>query len=64
MPYWILAAVVLGLVVACGDSYSEAQAEADFYRDMVCQGYWPDYKQLSPDCTGFEHTAGPHKEVQ
>jgi len=20
------------------------------YRDMVCEGSWPDYKQIEPDC--------------
>jgi len=29
MPYWILAALVLGLVVASGDNNNEAQAEAE-----------------------------------
>ena len=31
------------------DSYEE-QVEAEHYAEMVCDGYWPDYKNQEPEC--------------
>ena len=31
--------------------YQDAVDEADHYTDMVCNGYWPDYERLNPDCS-------------
>jgi hypothetical protein len=47
---WIVAILLVGMVVACDDSYHEAQMEAEHYTDMVCNGYWPDYDEREPDC--------------
>jgi len=47
---WIAAILLVGMVVACDDSYQQAVDDAEFYNDMVCEGYWPDYDQREPDC--------------
>ena len=47
---WIVTILLVGMVVACDDSYEQAKADAEFYSDMVCQGYWPDYEEREPDC--------------
>ena len=33
-------------------SYKDSLDEAEQYRDMVCEGTWPDYKRVEPDCGG------------
>jgi len=48
---WIVAIVIFGALVATDNSYEEAKIEAEHYTDMVCNGYWPDYERLNPDCS-------------
>ena len=45
-------AVLLLLValVALHLGHDDEQAAADHYADMVCQGLWPDYKGVTPEC--------------
>lgn len=51
-----LLAVFAVLVLGCvGElDYQDAVEEADHYTNMVCNGYWPDYERLSPDCSYVE----------
>ena len=32
-------------------AYEDALSQADLYQTMVCEGTWPDYKNLNPSCT-------------
>jgi len=50
---WITAILLVGMVVACDDSYQQAVDDAEWYNDMVCQGHWPDYEEREPDCGGM-----------
>lgn len=44
--------IVMGLV---GDAdYADAVAEEQFYKQMVCEGKWPDYKNLGVDCEDIQ----------
>jgi len=54
----LLAATIVLLILGCvGEmDYNDAQKEADQYTDMVCMNYWPDYKQLNPDCSSYRRT--------
>jgi hypothetical protein len=47
---FIILVVLFGLILATDQSYEEAEKEAEHYRDMVCQGFWPDYEELKPEC--------------
>lgn len=42
--------IAMGLV-GNGD-YEDELAEEAFYEEMVCDGKWPDYKQLGVICEG------------
>lgn len=55
---WIVTILLVGMVVACDDSYQQAVDDAEFYNDMVCQGHWPDYEKREPDC-GAWHGGDP-----
>jgi len=46
----IVAALSLVLAVISEMDFREAQDEALIYKTMVCEGVWPDYKNLSPRC--------------
>ena len=44
--------IVMGLV---GNAdYADAVAEEQFYKQMVCEGKWPDYKNLGVDCEDIQ----------
>ena len=44
--------LLVGFALASNmDLNDELQAEA-IYIDNYCNGYWPDYKNLKPDCIG------------
>jgi hypothetical protein len=47
----IILTILLALYVwaSSEDSYEE-QREAAHYAEMVCDGYWPDYKNQKPEC--------------
>ena len=49
-----LAAATLAAILLLASSwdYHDARAEAQHYQDMVCGGYWPDYKDMRPTCGG------------
>ena len=51
--YITMIIAVLFLVIGTM-SYKDSLAEAEKYRDMVCDGTWPDYKDINPDCGGEE----------
>jgi len=40
--------IVLGLVGKA--DYEDELAEESFYNQMVCDGNWPDYKELGVSC--------------
>ena len=46
----IVAALSLILALAGEMDHREAQDEALIYQTMVCEGTWPDYKNLAPRC--------------
>jgi len=31
-------------------AYEDSLSQAELYRTMVCEGTWPDYKNLNPTC--------------
>ena len=39
--------------------YADAKAEADHYEQMVCDGYWPDYRGVNPVCDGEQPKIEP-----
>jgi len=41
--------IVLFLTVSTMD-YRDKVAEEKHYSHMVCNGYWPDYADIRPDC--------------
>ena len=47
----IISTILVALFVwaSSEDSYEE-QVEAEHYAEMVCDGYWPDYKNQKPEC--------------
>jgi hypothetical protein len=44
-----LTLVALGCVVSTMD-FEDEQIQQDHYAEMVCEGSWPDYKQINPEC--------------
>lgn len=44
-----IACLAVFLVVGAMDAEDERK-EAEHYKEMVCGGYWPDYKQLNVEC--------------
>ena len=46
----IIAALSLVLAVVSEMDFREAKEEELIYQMMVCEGAWPDYKNLSPRC--------------
>lgn len=39
-----------GLLWAGTEDAKDAERTAAKYREMVCGGWWPDYKLLNPEC--------------
>jgi hypothetical protein len=51
----------MGLV---GDAdYADAVAEEQFYKQMVCEGKWPDYKNLGVDCEDIQERVSSLSEA-
>ena len=46
----VAAALIAALGLAGNWDMEAEQAEAKLYKDMVCQGNWPDYQGWEPDC--------------
>ena len=46
----ILTILVALYVWASSEDSIEEQREAAHYAEMVCDGYWPDYKNQKPEC--------------
>ena len=46
--FWIVG-IILFSVVGKMDA-EDQQIQADHYSEMVCQGHWPDYRDIKPDC--------------
>jgi len=46
--------LAIALLAAGSMSYKDSLADAERYRNMVCEGTWPDYKDINPDCEGEE----------
>jgi len=45
------AILFLGLMGIVGNmDYDDAVLAEQHYAQMVCDGYWPDYKDISPKC--------------
>ena len=49
---YVLALLITVLLFGfVGDAdYEDVLAEEAFYIEMVCEGKWPDYKNLEPSC--------------
>ena len=45
----VIVAIVLFLTVSTMD-YRDEVAEEKHYSHMVCNGHWPDYANIRPDC--------------
>lgn len=45
-------AILFGLMLLLvgGEDFAVAQAEHEHYISMVCDGYWPDYQNIKPEC--------------
>lgn len=50
--WWILAAIIFGMVALADDGYEHAVEMSEHYDEMVCAGHWPDYDNREPDCSG------------
>lgn len=52
--HWIAGAMALAGFLIFGIvgnmDYEDAKNDGAFYAQMVCEGTWPDYKNLSPVC--------------
>jgi hypothetical protein len=50
--------LLVGFLIAMGlvgnADYADAVAEEQFYKQMVCEGKWPDYKNLGVDCEDIQ----------
>lgn len=46
--------VFLILLVVGNMSYKDELVERDYYTTMVCEGAWPDYKNLNVECENVE----------
>ena len=42
--------ILVILIISSSLSYEDEVAEADHYREMVCDGHWPDFKGTEPEC--------------
>ena len=42
---------VYGIVGAM--DYRDEQRGQAHYQQMVCDGYWPDYREMGDDCNGY-----------
>ena len=49
-PVLIGVALAILFMVAASLGVQDEVAEADYYNEMVSQGHWPDYKEVSPEC--------------
>ena len=48
----VSALVLIGIALAVGTcDYGDAVDSQERYREAVCNGVWPDYLQLYPDCS-------------
>ena len=45
---FFLVMILLGLMGQ--QDYEQEIQDAETYKNMVCDGYWPDYKNLELDC--------------
>lgn len=50
---WLGLLLFFGVIVSCADTHDQATQDEAHYQDMVCNGYWPDYENVQPDCTGY-----------
>ncbi len=50
--------LLVGFLIVMGSvgnaDYADAVAEEQFYKQMVCEGKWPDYKNLGVDCEDIQ----------
>ena len=42
--------ILVVLIISSSLTYQDEVAEAERYRDMVCGGHWPDFKETDPKC--------------
>lgn len=50
-----IAVLIAMTLLVFGMDYEDQLAEERMYAEMVCGGYWPDYKGVKPDCDEFDH---------
>jgi len=43
-------AVFIALGIISNMDYYDAKIAKQHYATMVCDGHWPDYKELTPNC--------------
>ena len=42
--------ILIILIISSSLSYEDEVAEAEHYRGMVCDGHWPDFQEVKPQC--------------
>ena len=47
---YITMIIAVLLLVIGTMSYKDSLADAEQYTILVCEGTWPDYKDINPDC--------------
>ena len=50
LQWLLIICVFLAVAVIHTMSAHDEEREYNTYNEMVCHGYWPDYKRLKPDC--------------
>ena len=48
---WVAVFIALGIIGNM--DYHDAVLAEQHYAAMVCDGHWPDYKELNPECNQF-----------
>lgn len=59
--YLTLTLLAALIVVAMTCSYQDELNEQSAYTKMVCEGIYPDYKHLEPDCSNTPTTKEKHQ---
>ena len=49
---------IVGMGAVGNDAYEDALEEERFYTEMVCKGFWPDYKSLGVECEDINGADG------
>tara|TARA_R110000822_G_scaffold297839_2_gene420515 strand:+ start:483 stop:716 length:234 start_codon:yes stop_codon:yes gene_type:complete len=64
-PIKILLGAVLFLIlgIAGNMDYRDAVLAEQHYATMICDGHWPDYKELKPECDRSEQEKNNNPET-